>query len=144
MIENFSDVGKRLNERMDELNLKQVDICKLSGISKNAVSNYVNGNRVPDTMSIYKLSKVLETSMEWILTGEGVKSTKQARCTSQMPPLAKEESDMIAKYKQLDQEDQEDIKGLIDMKYDRLVKRGMLSSCKNGGTGEEAATNETA
>lgn len=144
MIENFNDIGKRLNERMDELNLKQVDICKLSGISKNAVSNYVNGNRVPDTMSVYKLSKVLETSMEWILTGEGVKSNRQAQCTSQPSPLTKEELDMITKYKKLDCEDREDIKGLIELKYDRLVKRGMSSNCKNGKIEEGASTNETA
>ncbi|MCQ4924833.1 helix-turn-helix domain-containing protein [Tissierella carlieri] len=130
MIENFIDVDKRLNERMDELNLKQVDICKLSGISKNAVSNYVNGNRVPDTMSLYKLSKTLDTSMEWILTGEGVKSTKQPQYTNQIPSLAKQESDMIAKYKQFTQEDKEDIKVLIEMKYNRLIKNGTLSNCK--------------
>lgn len=136
MIENFIDVDKRLNERMDELNLKQVDLCKLSGISKNAVSNYVNGNRVPDTMSLYKLSKTLDTSMEWILTGEGVKSTKQTQYTSidaiykSNTVSCKQESDMIAKYKQLTQEDKEDIKVLIEMKYDRLIKNGTLSNCK--------------
>jgi transcriptional regulator with XRE-family HTH domain len=53
MIENFTDIGVRISDQMDKLDLKQVDICRITGISKNAMSNYVNGNRVPDTMAIY-------------------------------------------------------------------------------------------
>lgn len=67
MIENFVNIGERLSTRMDELNLKQIDVCRMTGISKNAISNYVNNNRIPDTTSIYKLSKVLKVSIEWIL-----------------------------------------------------------------------------
>ena len=53
MIENFTDIGVRISDQMDKLDLKQVDICRITGISKNAMSNYVNGNRAPDTMAIY-------------------------------------------------------------------------------------------
>ena len=82
MFENFNNIGKRLSEQMNRLNLKQVDICKITGLSKNAVSNYVNGNTIPDTLSIYKLSQALDTSIEWILTGKDFEPKKNNPPTS--------------------------------------------------------------
>ncbi len=71
MNENFSsvEVGNRIDAKMKDLNLKQKDLVKMTGLSKNAISNYISGNRIPDTTSIYKLSTVLKVSIEWLLTG---------------------------------------------------------------------------
>ncbi|MDR3597687.1 helix-turn-helix domain-containing protein [Clostridium sp.] len=66
---NFNNIGDRISKRLSELGLKQIDISKQTGLSKNTVSNYINNVRIPDTESCYKLSKVLSVSMEWILTG---------------------------------------------------------------------------
>ena len=78
MNEDFKGIGTRIIERMKVLGLKQVDIIRETGISKTAISNYVNGNRIPDTLSIYKLSQALETSIEWILTGKEFEPKKNA------------------------------------------------------------------
>ena len=77
MNENFEGVGMRISERMNLLGLKQIDIIKATGISKTAISNYVKGNRIPDTISIYKLSKILKVSIEWLLTGTDFKEKIQ-------------------------------------------------------------------
>lgn len=71
MNENFSGVGERIALLLSSLNTKQSEVYKAIDISKNAMSNYVNGNRIPDTKALYKLSKFFNTSMEWLLTGEG-------------------------------------------------------------------------
>lgn len=63
------EIGKRIKERQLALGMKQKDITEKSGISKAAISNYISGLRVPDTETLYKLSLVLETSMEWLLIG---------------------------------------------------------------------------
>ena len=144
MIENFSNIGQRISDRMNELNLKQIDICRITGISKNAMSNYVNGNRVPDTMAVYKLSKVLKVSIEWILTGEEIAPFEVSDSKCELSPMTDDEVDMIIKFRKLDYEDQQDAMDIIDMKYNRKIKKEMSSSSTNGGTGEEAATNETA
>lgn len=145
MNENFSNIGVRISEKMDELDLKQVDICRITGISKNAISNYVNGNRVPDTMAVYKLSKALKVSIEWILTGEEAISPEKDISKSELISMTSDEVDMITKFRELDYEDQQDAMDIIDMKYNRKVKKGTSSSLTNGGgAGEGAATDETA
>lgn len=63
------EVANRIKLRMNELGLKQKDIVETGDISKPAMSNYMNATRLPDTETIYKLSKILNTSIEWLLTG---------------------------------------------------------------------------
>lgn len=149
-IENFTNVGERLSARMKDLKLKQVDICTMTGISKNAVSNYVSGNRTPDTLAVYKLSKVLDVTIEWILTGEELNINQSANNTQRFEELKPEDAitlksyeiDMINKFRILDQDDKQDTLDIIEMKYNRKVKRGTSSNSTSGGKGEEAATHE--
>lgn len=63
-------IGERIKEKQLEYGYKQKEIIEKTGISKAAISNYVNGNRIPDTESALKLSNVLNISMEWLLTGK--------------------------------------------------------------------------
>lgn len=135
MIEEFTGIGMRISEKMDILGLKQVDIIKITGISKTAISNYVNGNRVPDTMSIYKLSKVLNVSIEYLLTGE------ETVAHNDNTDMTGDESDMIAKFRTLEYGDQRDTLDIIDMKYNRRIKKEASSTSNNGGG---AGKNETA
>lgn len=97
MNENFIDIGSRLANRMSELNLKQIDVCKMTGISKNAISNYINNIRIPDTTSVYKLSKALDVSIEWILMGEEypIRNISTDYTNSTTDPLIRED---IPKY----------------------------------------------
>lgn len=96
MIENFSDIGKRIGEQMNRLDLKQVDLCRITGLSKNAISNYINGNRVPDTLAVYKLSQALKTSIEWILIGGEDSDFSSVDSTKELI-LSEEEKEIIYK-----------------------------------------------
>jgi len=67
---NAIEIGNRIQDRQKKLGLKQKDIIKMSGVSKAAISNYVNGNRIPDTEAVLKISIALKTTVEWILIGK--------------------------------------------------------------------------
>ena len=73
-------------------------------------------------------------------------NTDIIRLTGEVGRLNDKEHDMILKLRELEDRDREDIYDNVDWKYERFLKKKMqtLSSSKNGGTGEEAATNETA
>lgn len=165
MKENFLNVDSRIKRLLNAKGLKQVDACKLAEISKNAMSNYINGNRIPDTTSLYKLSKLLDASMEWILTGEGespkilssITNTPTENFTTcghtkseqvagprnnNLIKLTEKEHSFINKYRQLLGNDKEEIDTILNMKFDRVnSKKGRSSTSPNG---EEAATKELA
>ena len=97
-------IGNRIKEKQKEHHYKQKEIVEKTGISKSAISNYISGNRVPDTETILKLSYILETSVEWLLTG---KSTNEN--------FTKEEQSIIAAYREADPAEQGVIKKILNI-----------------------------
>ena len=63
-------IGHRIKERRKELKLTQVQIKELCGISNGNLSDFENGNKTPSANSLVALSKALQVSTDWILTGE--------------------------------------------------------------------------
>ena len=109
MSNDFKNIGERIEFKMKELNLKQVDISKKTGISKNAISNYVNDIRIPDNISCYKIAQILSVSMEWILTGKNLnyklinpKESIELNDTNEAKFISKK--DNIINYNQLEKE----------------------------------------
>lgn len=92
-------IGERIKEKLTEHGYKQKELIEKTGISKAAISNYMNGNRVPDTESVLKISNILETSVEWLLTG---------RTTNEN--LTPEEKNIINAYRNSDSRTKEIIK----------------------------------
>ena len=109
MDSNFSHIGVRIISKLRQLGLKQADLCRETGISSNAISQYCTGKRVPDTASLYKISGVLKTSMEWILTGghPSNESTTTESLLCDGVPLNEIESDLVAMFRLLDEKERE-------------------------------------
>lgn len=59
---------RRLIQAKEDSGLRWVDIAKRSGLSKASISQYKNGVHIPEPDALYRLSVVLDVSMEW-LTG---------------------------------------------------------------------------
>lgn len=62
-------IGNRIKERRKELNLTQLDIKSKVGISSGNMSDIERGNRLPAASTLIQLAKVLECSIDYILTG---------------------------------------------------------------------------
>lgn len=110
---NAIEIGNRIKEKQKEKNFKQKDIIEKTGISKAAISNYISGARVPDTESALKLSLVLETSIEWLLTG---KTTNEN--------FSEDEKEIIHCYKQAAPAIQEAVRKLLDVpeKNEKVIR----------------------
>jgi transcriptional regulator with XRE-family HTH domain len=80
MIDDLSpiNIGIRIRDKLEKFQMKQKDLVELTNLSKNAISNYISGKRIPDTNSIYKISKALNTPIEWFLTGNNLKNITDA------------------------------------------------------------------
>ena len=69
-IDYASRFSANLRELMASHNLNQRDICRALNITPSLVSNYVNGQRLPGSINLLKLSWFFSVSMEYLLTGE--------------------------------------------------------------------------
>lgn len=74
MIKSIAD---RIQERMNELNLSQADLMRLTKVSRGTVSGWVNGSNSPSAKHIENLANALKTTTSWLLTGVGGSATFQ-------------------------------------------------------------------
>lgn len=66
---DMKTIGTRIKQRRIELGLKQNEIKASVGISSGNLSDIENGNRAPSMITLYKLSQILNCSIDWIVTG---------------------------------------------------------------------------
>lgn len=144
--ELFKGIDKRISERLKHLQIKQADLCRETNISNNAISNYVSGNRIPDTLSTYKLSKALGVTMEWLLTGEVIPTNENSKDIADNLP--QHENELLLEYRKLNCHDKKEMLAYIKMKLDFEMRSqappSSISKCGNNSTGEEAITSDTA
>lgn len=153
MENQFTYIGVRVISRLKELGLKQADLCRETGLSTTAISQYCTGKRVPDTASLYKMASVLKTSMEWLLTGKCLtnesSTNEELACDGQ--PLSEAEVDLVAMYRLVSSEDRKTIFDLTTLKYEQATgERGSVYSTyadtnepqKNGSDGKPKSHHE--
>jgi transcriptional regulator with XRE-family HTH domain len=59
--------SERLYDEMIENNMKQADLCRVTGIGKSAMSQYLSSSFIPKNDKIYLLAKALNVTPEWLL-----------------------------------------------------------------------------
>ncbi|MBG6181383.1 helix-turn-helix domain-containing protein [Arthrobacter sp. CAN_A1] len=63
-------IGARVKARLQNLNAKQSEVAARVGMSPDAFSRSVNGQRSFSALELIDLAEVLGTSMHWLATGE--------------------------------------------------------------------------
>ena len=126
MINKFENVGTRISSRLKELNITQRQLCDKTGISTNGISQYVRNIRVPDTLSVYKLSKALDTTIEWILTGEA-SSVSPLNYSNVQEALNRDEQELLENFRKMDTRDKVDLMDNARAKVNRhLINKHSL------------------
>lgn len=62
----ISTTADRIKERMNELNMKQIDIVKAANIDKGALSHYISGRYEPKDKVMFRLAKALNVDEMWL------------------------------------------------------------------------------
>jgi transcriptional regulator with XRE-family HTH domain len=130
----FASIGARILTRLKQLGLKQADLCRDTGLSTTAISQYCTDKRIPDTASLYKIAVALKTPMEWLLTGDNLTNEDKDRDTAPPRftvycdgiPLTESEADLVAMYRLIDEADRQTIFELTKLKYE--LKSGEKAS----------------
>ena len=66
----------RLITLLTERGLRPADLATRAGVSLETVENYLRGT-MPDALSLYRIAKALDVTMEWRVAGEEVRVRKE-------------------------------------------------------------------
>ena len=65
--ERIDTIADRISKALKLRNMKQSYLCKLTGIPKSALSQYISGAFEPKQDRIYLISKTLNVSEAWLM-----------------------------------------------------------------------------
>lgn len=111
--------GERLKKSLYEAGYSQVKATQELQLSKNAISNYVAKNRIPEATILYKLSKLTGVSMEWLLSGDSAEkylSSSLEEKNIKSDSLTQDEMNIITLYRQLSEQNKLKIQGMLEIK----------------------------
>lgn len=63
----ITDTKGRIKELLELYNLNQSEFCERTKITKSALSNYLNGSRVPRQEQVFKIADAFNISPSWLL-----------------------------------------------------------------------------
>lgn len=118
---NAIEIGKRIKTLQEKKGWKQIELIEKTCISKGAISNYISGNRVPSSEELLKISKALDTTMEWILTGKHTNEN-----------LSETEKELIEYFRKLPEREQDRELGRLEAKTEQYQEQEKSSSSRTG------------
>ena len=65
--EKIDSIANRLRKGMFERNIRQVDLARLTNISKCSLSQYLSGKNEPKSDRIYLIAKALDINESWLM-----------------------------------------------------------------------------
>ena len=68
--ELIKDMGFRISTRRKQLGLTQETLAELADVSPQLISNAENGERAISSDKLYRISRALNTSADYLLCGE--------------------------------------------------------------------------
>lgn len=102
----------RLLKMISERNLTAADLCRMTGIDKGAMSNYINGKYAPKQDKVYKLAEALDVDPGWLMTGdEPVSETGKGRPSYQYSDAQK----VARAYEKAEEWQKEAVKKLLNI-----------------------------
>lgn len=128
-MDDMKSIGSRILGRRKELRLTQTDIYNKCGLATGALSKIENGIRVPSCTIFYDLACALDCSMDWLMTGKYANKHNINLC--------QKEENFLNGFRELSEDDQEELMGLLEMKLRKTHKARETSAKSSGLTNTE-------
>ena len=117
-------IGQRIKQRRKELHITQTEVQATCGISSGNLSGIETGRYLPSAIALVELAKILQCSVDWILTGESSISNN-----FDFKDLNKSEHQLLNYFSLMSDIDKEDILMIAQMKANkRKVPEAAISS----------------
>ncbi len=112
-------LGEIIKNLRQKYNITQAELAVYLGVTPKAVSFYELGQREPSNEMLIALSKKFSVTTDYLL---GLQEPKSKGFI-----LSTDEKNVLNKYRQLDLDDQEEIKAMIDFKISKLQEKEKLA-----------------
>lgn len=105
LLNSFCD---RLEELLETRHISKTELAQKMGIKKQTLNGYLNKTRIPKAEVLIELSKILNVSIDFLLTGSD-------RSTQNVYRPTNEESTILTMYRKLSPESQTKVKGYLEI-----------------------------
>lgn len=119
--------------KLNEQNLKAVDLANFLGVNKSVISNWKTRSTNPPSELLVPICEFLKVDLQYLLTGTQTETKKNDSNAA----LSEIENDIVGMFRQLDERDKEDVFDSIKLKYDKAVKKGRSTSLYSTYTEEK-------
>jgi len=109
-----TSIGKRIKNRRKELNITQIQIRDATGISSGNMSGIESGKSLPSASALIELSKILNRSIDWILTGSSPISKNST--------ISDIEEQLLNGFRELPKDDKDELIEILNMKLRKVQK----------------------
>ena len=79
---------QRLREALSARNMLPIELSRLSGIGKSAISQYLSGKVTPKQDKIYKLAQALKVSESWLMGYDEPMEQSPAPASGDLPAVS--------------------------------------------------------
>lgn len=110
-----SNSKERIAQLMSELRLNQTEFCNRAKIQKSALSNYLNGDRVPRQDQISKIADAFHVSASWLM---GYDVPMYETLSNDIKP---DEMELIMKFRYLDEYGAKNVLTVLSNEFERCV-----------------------
>ncbi|TCK90596.1 helix-turn-helix protein [Natranaerovirga hydrolytica] len=111
----MNTIGKRIRFARKSNNLSLTDVNALTGLSTGNLSELENDKFSPSANALIALKKVLNVSIDWILTGNDSNNNSTTICEQQSLYLSDKEKELIELYRTIPKENQRDLLGYLNV-----------------------------
>lgn len=115
-----TSIGERIRNRRKELNLTQTQIQQATGISSGNMSGIESNKSLPSASALIELSKVLNCSIDWMLTGNSL--------TSEDTIISNIEEFLLAGFRELPDDDKDELIEMLKVKLHKVQKARGVSA----------------
>lgn len=100
---DYNKIGKFITEERKKQKLTQAKLAEKIYVSEKTISKWENGNGIPDTNSLTKLSQIFNVSLNELLNGERIDTENYTRkAEEQLLALEKEKEFLTKKFLSLE------------------------------------------
>jgi len=112
--------SRRYSVSTNRLGLNDAEVGRRSGIPKNTISRWANGQSIPEAKYVFALADALQVNPRWLITGEGPREISDT-----ISEDTSGEWQLVGLFRSLDQEARQHLLTTARILWERAVQNRM-------------------